>query len=367
LIQEQKLLAKKTPWHSPFQVISEEDVFYPQSLHIELTAKCNLHCFYCYRKSHINLIEDDRLSIKDLKNIILSLSERGLKIAELTGGEPLLHPNFMEILDVCYKNLSLISILTNGVLIDDVFLEKILPYKNKVLFSISLDSHLSKEHDRRCCVDGSFEKTVNGIKLLAQNGFIVRTAMVVDKNNWTQIEDTILFSKSIGATTFSYSPIMPSGRGERDNIFLEGITFEEAKKQEDYLRDKYKDFIHSLSKKQMHQVYEKSNCGAGHSSFVMSPIGDIRICATFGENEGIIGSLKTSSPHDVFKSELCALSSKISPPKPVICGNKCPYLTFCRGCALRGIKGVSSVGIENCEWARDENVKKWITLIASRK
>jgi radical SAM protein with 4Fe4S-binding SPASM domain len=359
---EQKLLAKEIPWDIPFHVIDEEDVFYPQSLHIELTAKCNLQCLYCYRKSHINIIEEDRLSVEELKNIIISLADRGLKIVELTGGEPLLHPHFMDIVDICYKNLSLMSIITNAVLIDNKFVEQILPYKNKVLFSISLDSHLEKEHDRRCGMKGAFKKTVKGIKLLAEQGFIVRTAMAVDENNWSQIENTLLFSKSIGATKFSYSPIIPFGRAEKNYSFWKNITVEEVKNKDKHLKDNYSDFIHHLDKEMMQQVYEKCNCGAGHISFAMNPSGDIRICATSDVEAGEIGSLKSMSPYDIFKSEICHLSSKLEPPKPAICGN-CQHMFFCMGCALRGSKGVSLIGIENCKWAKHEDVKRWLKLI----
>ncbi len=362
LIQEKKLLSKKDPWDVLSTTIQENDVFYPECLHIELTSKCNLHCFYCYRKSHENLEELNRLEINELKNIIISLSERGLKIAEITGGEPLLHPDFIEIIDTCYNNLSIISIITNGTLIDNLFIEKILPYKNKVLFSISLDSHLPEEHDRRCGVKGSFFKTVNGIKLLTKNGFTVRTAMAVDDNNWYQIEDTILFSKSIGVTKFAYSPILPFGRAEHNFSYWKNISFKEAKSYENYLKEKYSDFIHYIDEKGIQQLYEKSNCGAGHTSFAMDPFGNIRICATFDENEGVVGSLKTMTIQNTFKNEVCSLSSKISPPKPEICGN-CQHLFFCMGCFLRGSKKAHVVGIENCNWAKDKNVKKWLSLI----
>jgi radical SAM protein with 4Fe4S-binding SPASM domain len=363
LIEDQILLTKDTPWDtSSFTVIWEDDVFYPESLHIELTAKCNLHCFYCYRKSHENIKEDNRLSTEELKNIIISLSEQGLKVVELTGGEPLLHPDFMEILDVCYHNLSLMSIITNGTLIDENFLAKILQYKDKIVFSISLDSHLEEDHDRRCGVKGSYVKTVRGIKLLAENGFIVRTAMVIDENNWSQVEDTLLFSKSIGATKFAYSPILPFGRAEQDYSFWKKISIEKVKQQDERLKEEYADFIHYITEKEQQQLNEGGNCGAGDTSFVMDPVGNIRICASYDEDEGVIGSLKNSSFNQLFKSKVCALSSKISPPMPFICGN-CQHLFFCMGCALRGAKRVPVVGHENCHWAKDKNVKQWLSLI----
>ncbi|MDD3331200.1 MAG: radical SAM protein [Bacteroidales bacterium] len=362
LTQEKKLLSKKEPWDVLSTIIQENDIYYPECLHIELTSKCNLHCFYCYRKSHENLEESNRLDVNELKNIIVSLSERGLKIAEITGGEPLLHPDLIEIIDTCYNNLSLISIITNGTLIDDLFIEKILPYKSRVLFSISLDSHLPEEHDRRCGKKGSFYKTVNGIKLLSKNGFIVRTAMAVDDNNWSQIEDTILFSKSIGVTKFAYSPILPFGRAEHNSSYWKNISLEDAKYRDSYLKEKYSDFIHYIDKKGSQQLYEKSNCGAGHTSYAMDPFGNIRICATFDETEGVVGSLKTMTMHNLFTSEICSLSSKIPPPKPEICGN-CEYLYFCMGCFLRGSKKAPIIGFENCNWAKEKNVKKWLSSI----
>lgn len=362
LIKENRILSQFEPWESNFQVVTEDDVHYPESLHIELTSKCNLRCFYCYRESEIDTEDVNPLTIEELKKIIISLSECGLKVAEITGGEPLLYPYIIEIIDLCYSNLSMTSIITNGTLINENFISKILPYKSKTLFSISLDSHIEEEHDRRSGVKGSFRKATNGIKLLAKSGFIVRTAMAIDENNWSHVEDTIIFSKKIGASKFAYSPILPFGRAE-DNISLfKNKTAEEILKQERYLSEKYPDFIHYLDEKRAEQLFNKSNCGAGHTSYVMNPAGDVRICATFGENEGVIGSLKHTHHSEVFKSDACILSAKISPPKPSICGD-CEHLIFCIGCSLRGAKRVSIIGEEHCVWAKDNSVKKWLSLV----
>jgi radical SAM protein with 4Fe4S-binding SPASM domain len=362
LIQEDKLLAKEKSWDIKNKIVNEEDIFYPQSMHIELTTRCNLNCFYCYRKSNIHSEDKNKLSLSELQQIIKSLSEKGLQIVELTGGEPLLYPDILKVIEICYEHLALISIISNATLVNTSFIDKILPFKDKIFFSISLDSFISKEHDRRCGVTGAFEKATNGIKLLAENGIIVRVAMAVDEDNWNQIEETLLLSKSLGAAKFTYSPILPFGRATTSGLSWNTLKYEDVKKMELLLHDKYYDFLHHLPEKENQSLYEQVNCGAGHRNYVMSPSGIVRLCATFDENEGVIGNLSAKSPYEIFQNELCFFSSRVPPPTSEKCGN-CIYLGFCQGCALRGLKKAEYIGIENCFWAKDNNVKRWIQTL----
>ncbi len=363
LIAENKLQTSQKKIN-PFRVImeNEEDVFYPQSMHIELTKACNLNCYYCYKDSSPS-IKEDKIPVETLLGIIQKLTERGLTVVELTGGEPLLHPNFIEILKFCCNNLSLVSIITNGTLVDENFIKKIKPFKNKIIFSISLDSHIESEHEGKSRVKGSFKKAVNAIRLISKENMIVRASMAVDYKNWSQIEDTLLFAKSIGATKFTYSPIIPVGRANNQNkrLFSSKIPISEVIDYEKHLMNSYSDFLHIMDDYSMKNLSNYGGCGVGHRTFVMNPQGIIRLCATF-EN-GIIGDALKQSIKEIFSNPLCALSAQVTPPTIEICKG-CQYFSFCMGCSLRAIKGIEEVGIDNCSWLmNDKLTKEWFMRV----
>ena len=112
-------------------------------LHMRLLENCNLKCKHCYS------LERERTEIMDFdmytecidiysKNVKI----RGFDIEKrvmLSGGEPFLHPNFKEMLDYAYnkKDITLISILTNGILVPE-FITFLVTYKDKLRVQISL-------------------------------------------------------------------------------------------------------------------------------------------------------------------------------------------------------------------------------------
>ncbi len=360
LLAENKLvLSNRKHGERNYTINNEDTVFYPQSLHVELTEKCNQDCYYCYNNSGANLKKTE-ISEEMLFPAISELSEKGLEVVELTGGEPLLHPHFFDILDYCFKNLKLVSVLTNGTLVDDSFVSRLKKIQNKPVFSISLDSYSEYEHERKSRVKGSFKKTTEAIRLLSKENFIVRVSMAVDESNWQHIEKTLLLAQSLGASKFTYSPIIPVGRAQSESM-IHRIRFqpEELMNYEQYLIDHYSDFLHILDKKTQKELHNPGGCGVGSRTFVMNPHGNIRMCATFGN--GIIGNVSKKPLKELFSNSLCLLSSQITPPSFGRCHN-CRYLSFCTGCFMRATLAISEIGSDNCRWISNEKSnKEWFS------
>lgn len=86
-------------------------------LTLNITNRCNLNCDFCYVEKGEEILE-----VEDIKSII---SQKEIDIVTLTGGEPLLHPEIFDILSLFYSNNIDINIITNGVLLNPDFMEKI--------------------------------------------------------------------------------------------------------------------------------------------------------------------------------------------------------------------------------------------------
>ncbi len=358
LVSEGKLKLTKTCCDNCGQIINRENIFYPQGMHVELTRSCNLKCYYCYKDAVLNVSE--RLETKTLLEILKELKKRGLRVVELTGGEPLLHPDFLSILDFCYHNFSVVSVLSNGTLITEEFVEQILLYKDKLVFSISLDSCDELEYERKSGIKGSFKKVVDGIKRLTQKGFFVRASMAVDEGNWQQIERTLLFAKSLNVAKFTYSPIIPVGRAN-NQVVWRGIDIDMFASLEKKLVHRYPDFIHTLEGHSIEELLAPGGCGAGSRTFVMNESGIVRMCAT-DEKYGVIGDLKRQTVDEVFANQICALISELVFPNSSVCDG-CVYLTFCAACPIKTRKQIELIGEDNCRWIqKNSKAREWYQL-----
>lgn len=358
LIADQMVVLNKTSKENEVKLTGDLSIFYPTNLQIELTTDCNLKCSYCYRNAG-EIKKNNQLKTDKLFKILDSLHNVGLQSIELTGGEPTLHPDFIEIMNFCAKKFAIIGLLTNGTLITEELALKMLDFKEKMVISISLDAHTSEIHDQRRGVKGSFEKTCKNIRLLAKYGFLTRVTMTFDEDTWDYIEPTLLLSKKLGASMFAYSPVLPVGRAKMGFKYwaYDAMKVQETEK---VLREKYKDYIHLLSDDIMAKLDNPGSCGAGYRCFCMDPTGKIRPCVTFNEGSAILGSLIESSPEEVFANPLAKYFANIKAPNEEIC-QSCEWSFFCINCNLRGL--MMSESVDNCKWINQPDIKKWKDLI----
>ena len=83
-------------------------------VYIEITNQCNLHCSFC--PSHHRMPQ--RMSPAEFEHILQEASRITPYIYLHVQGEPLLHPQFREILDLCDAYRMQVQLVTNGTLLD---------------------------------------------------------------------------------------------------------------------------------------------------------------------------------------------------------------------------------------------------------
>ena len=87
------------------------------TLQVFITNACNLKCNGCFARSVI-VDEKNHMNIKEYVEILEKFLDKGGEQINLLGGEPLLHPNLREILDINQANKIKTSIYTNGYFLD---------------------------------------------------------------------------------------------------------------------------------------------------------------------------------------------------------------------------------------------------------
>ena len=174
---ENKQLIFKTPPKVELETLD--------NLFFQLSSKaCNLRCKHCYIEKNPYKNEEDFIQIDKIKQNLIMAKNLKLRSIYLTGGEPLLHPDFNQILRMCLK-VSNVTVMSNGTMINDKkarFLRKIDDESNfETIYRISLDSIDELENDS-LRGRGSFRKAILAIMSLLKYEFNPIISVVNYKN-----------------------------------------------------------------------------------------------------------------------------------------------------------------------------------------
>lgn len=324
-----------------------KDFYVPLHGFLELTDCCNQLCKHCYRNSGPeNSIFADTQS---LLNVIEQLSSLGTLVCEITGGEPLLHPDFKSIIESCANNFEVVSLITNGYLIDNEisdFIEELRSEGCMILASVTLNSYDTNFHDAFAGINGSFNNACQAISMLSSRNILVRATMNIVPGNIDHLRQTAELALSLGAEAFTSAFIMPFGRGS--NIDWSGITKEDIHKYEKEfteLKRKYPLQIVNIPEAAF-DVIEAPNCGAGSRSIAISPSGAIRPCVTLEENYHL-GNIFQQTYKECLSNPLSEVFEAIPAPNDQSCSH-CELFGFCNRCYLRAL--IASKNIKQCNW-----------------
>lgn len=155
---------------------------------LELLPFCNLNCSHCFYRSSKDFSSQRFLAKEKIYSIINKLVKDKINKLVLTGGEPTLHPNFIEVSEKAISKIPKVSICTNGVISNNKLEDKVIEL-NFSNYTISVDSHIKEVHDKFRDGKGSFEKTLLFIKKLKSNKkiyqfispFIQKTLIILKK------------------------------------------------------------------------------------------------------------------------------------------------------------------------------------------
>lgn len=170
----------------------------PANGSIELLPLCNMNCDMCYvRLSREEMERKGRLRTADeWLEIGRQMQKSGVLFLLLTGGEPLLFPDFRK-LYLGLKELGMIlTINTNGTLIDEEMAAFFGKHKPRRV-NITLYGTDEETYKNLCHYPGGFEKTMRGIRLLRENGVDVKIGGSLAKANQKDLERLIAMGEEL--------------------------------------------------------------------------------------------------------------------------------------------------------------------------
>lgn len=181
---------------------------FPRRIYFQITRKCNLKCPYCFIKADP---DQTHVPFHAIQKIASLMSENGLMEVRLTGGEPTLHPQFWEIVDLFRSHHIYISISTNGLWSPSV-LERMCQLQN-VWIICSIDGGKEIHNQYR---PNSFDQIIKNLKTLKSKNPKIRLRLTTTLTNQNQFDLWELgrICKSLDAESITLIPLRPQVRDE---------------------------------------------------------------------------------------------------------------------------------------------------------
>ena len=329
----------------------------------ELTVRCNLHCKMClfrHDDSENEEIMQNELSAAQWIDMARQAAEAGTGSLLITGGEPMLRPDFCEIWEGIYKQGFLITLYTNATLINSQImstLRKFPPHR----IGVTLYGASPETYEKVCGSASAFQKAINGINKLQELPSKLEFRTTIIKDNFSDVdkmEDIVKNTFHSASNLIETRIVMDSVRGAQADVSRCRLNAEDNIKlmlhrSFDQIQKKAKihnlplsgfkvkinpkishdDKVHPISK----TIQTFFGCDAGIKSYTISWEGNLIPCQMLGNFSIDITNQKFINAWEKlpFQIQLPNLCKK--------CSN-CKYLDICPACPASRLAASGDMG-----------------------
>ncbi len=286
-----KLIDKKEhfPWHGQ----------------IELTYRCGLDCVHCYCKGSED--KGKELTLNEWKNILDLIQKEGCVWLTLTGGDPLIREDFLEIYAYAKEKGFMITLFTNGY----NFSEEVVKHLVKsppFSVEITLNGITEQTYEAITGIKGSFSKVMQAIKILAKEKIPLTLKSNCLKQNKHEIAKVKAFTEELLGKPaehkyrFKYDPmIYPRLNGDKtpNNYRLSFAELVELKKQDRDIWEEYERGLHADFPDLNRDKSFLYRCNSWMTNFFINPFGQLKFCAF---SDKFSSDLKTMPFKEAFYS-----------------------------------------------------------------
>ncbi len=205
------------------QIISEfkqAELSLPEMLTISLTDACNLDCAHCWVEAG-PCESAAQVSVEDVRQVLRDFVRLGGSGVRLTGGEPLLHPDWLELLGFAAEiGLDKIILQTNGMLFSPADLSALRELGlDNLQIQVSLDGATAESHDL-VRGEGTFRQTLEGLKQLVRYGLGSQLALFMTemRHNLHELPDLFALALELGVGSVSSGCLVRYGRAATDEL-----------------------------------------------------------------------------------------------------------------------------------------------------
>jgi radical SAM protein with 4Fe4S-binding SPASM domain len=330
------------------------------SFDLEITARCPNDCRHCY----INLPAGDRvarsreLSADEIDRIAGEAAQLGAMWCLVTGGEPLLRPDFAEIYLRLKRRGLLVSVFTTATMIGDEHIGLFKRYPPRDI-EVTVYGATQKTYERVTRRPGSFAAFQRGLDLLMASGVKVRLKAMALRSNLGEMEEIARFCRSYTKDYYRFDPVLHL-RFDRDpvrnaEIMAERLTPEEvvALERADVARFgslergcdtliqperswlSYDECLACATREGCERFASFTTligCGAGSSSFNVGYDGTFRLCSSLWA-PGTIYDLRQGTVGGAWETVVPRVRALRTANETVLRACKsCAYVNLCLNC-----------------------------------
>lgn len=271
----------------------------PDMIQIMLTSKCNIRCKICevWKQKF-----EGELTTGEVKSLLDQAIDMGVRTVYFTGGEALLRPDILELINYASRPGIITTVNTNGSLITREFAEKIVLSRLRNI-TFSIDSVTPRAHDS-IRGKGVFRKAIRGIKLInhyknkfrrgrdiedEEKRLDVGMVSVIMKSNIDEIARLVNLARSCGCCYIAFQPLIYNGSLLENVDFKSDFSIEEGDlhklegafqrlgplKQAMLSKNFHIDFMQEKTLQHFRRQRKVNTCFAGFSRIFVNPQGDI--------------------------------------------------------------------------------------------
>jgi radical SAM protein with 4Fe4S-binding SPASM domain len=308
------------------------DLGVPIAVHMDVTYRCNERCIHCY------LDHDDHgeMTTAEITGVLDQLADAGVFFMTFSGGEVFLRRDFFEILEYARRLMFNVKIKTNAVMIHEKEARRIRELGVDTI-QISVYSHRAEVHDAITKLPRSFDRTIDAIRFLRDQGLRVTIANVLMTANSFDHLGVQQLAAELGVHYTLDPTITPMMDGDTSVLSLR-IPGEELPEvfNNPALVGNQEEFCAPPKPPSLEDL-EGYSCSAGHSFCYISPYGDVFPCVQFPLPTGNIRQQKFLDiwNHSPEMKEVRSIQAKhlttCSSCSHVTSCSRCPGLAYVEG------------------------------------
>ncbi len=290
----------------------------PLSGTFELTPFCNFQCVMCYVRltKEQAAQQGQMLRAADWIAIAQQAKEMGMLNLCLTGGEPFTHPDFWEIYSELNKMGFLITILSNGYLIDETVIEKFREYGAPLCMKLTIYGASDETYWRTCHCKNGFTRVSKAVQMLQDAKIPLIMTSTIVKENLEDLQKIYCFAREHNIPLQHTTDVVKSARGASNKA--ENSRVEECESPEKLTLDMLEKM------KRTDSATPLDRCGNWGSAFWVTWNGHIQLCAFM--NRPFV------SFSGDFRTDWSVMNAKLeSTCNPKECGD-CKWSCFCQHC-----------------------------------
>ncbi|MCL4489651.1 MAG: radical SAM protein [Chloroflexi bacterium] len=312
------------------------------SFDLEVTARCPNNCRHCY----INLPASDRaamereLTLAEIDRISSEAVELGAMWCLITGGEPLLRPDFADLYMLLKRKGLLVSVFTTATLINEKHIALFQKYPPRdievTVYGVTRETYESVT--RR---PGSFAAFRRGLDVLLKSGVKVRLKAMALRSNVQEMETIARFCRERTKDYFRFDPMLhlrydgdPVRNAEIRSERLSPVEIVALERADSERFGKMQEHCDTLIDPEFSEIgcNHLFHCGAGTSSFNVGYDGTFRLCSSLNAL-GTTCDLRERSVKDAWENLAPKVRDMRSERKEFLEGcRRCPLINLCLWC-----------------------------------